>query len=223
MKKFLLLILVSLIIAESKAISDVRNLDEYRNYEQTYDIKTIYILGQEVDFKEKVIIKGGKISSQLIITTSSGSAIFERNELTLNHKNSLFVMIPFMKIAIPEAPDTILTLKGVSNINYYLHKAYSTGEELRTFLDIKGEIYVNADYAFGGDYKSIEASAKGTLINLNIQTEFKEFRDEIYEIEERYDRSKGGIITVHLIGKTIDDEPFSYDHKIFDGWDKWNS
>ena len=132
-------------------------------------------------------------------------------------------MIPFMKIAIPEAPDTILTLKGVSNINYYLHKAYSTGDELRTFLDIKGEIYVNADYAFGGDYKSIEASAKGTLINLNINTEFKEFRDEIYEIEERYDRSKGGIITVHLTGKTIDDEPFSYDHKIFDGWDKWNS
>ena len=131
-------------------------------------------------------------------------------------------MIPFMKIAIPEAPDTILTLKGVSNINYYLHKAYSR-EELRTFLDIKGEIYVNADYAFGGDYKSIEASAKGTLINLNINTEFKEFRDEIYEIEERYDRSKGGIITVHLTGKTIDDEPFSYDHKIFDGWDKWNS
>ena len=169
MKKFLLLILVSLIIAESKAISDVRNLDEYQNYEKTYDIKTIYILGQEVDFKEKVIIKGGKISSQLIITTSSGSAIFERNELTLNHKNSLFVMIPFMKIAIPEAPDTILTLKGVSNINYYLHKAYSR-EELRTFLDITGEIYVNADYAFGGDYKSIEASAKGTLINLNIQT-----------------------------------------------------
>ena len=222
MKKFLLLILVSLIIAESKAISDVRNLDEYRNYEQTYDIKTIYILGQEVDFKEKVIIKGGKISSQLIITTNSGSAIFERNELTLNHTNSLFVMIPFMKIAIPEAPDTILTLKGVSNINYYLHKAYSR-EELRTFLDITGEIYVNADYAFGGDYKSIEASAKGTLINLNIQTEFNEFNYEIYEIKERHERSKGGIINVHLIGKTIDDEPFSYDHKIFDGWDKWNS
>ena len=219
MKKFLLLILVSLIIAESKATSNARNLDEYQNYEKTYDIKTIYILGQEVDFKEKVIIKGGKISSQLIITTSSGSAIFERNELTLNHKNSLFVMIPFMKIAIPEAPDTILTLKGVSNINYYLHKAYSTGEELRTFLDIKGEIYVNADYAFGGDYKSIEASAKGTLINLNIQTEFKEFNYEIYEIKERHARSKGGIINVHLIGKTIDDEPFSYDHKIFDGWD----
>ena len=218
MKKFLLLILVSLIIAESKAISDIRNLDEYQNYEKTYDIKTIYILGQEVDFKEKVIIKGGKISSQLIITTSSGSAIFERNELTLNHKNSLFVMIPFMKIAIPEAPDTILTLKGVSNINYYLHKAYSR-EELRTFLDITGEIYVNADYAFGGDYKSIEASAKGTLINLNIQTEFKEFNYEIYEIKERHERSKGGIINVHLIGKTIDDEPFSYDHKIFDGWD----
>ena len=222
MKKFLLLILVSLIVAESKATSNARNLDEYQNYEQTYDIKTIYILGQEVDFKEKVIIKGGKISSQLIITTSSGSAIFERNELTLNHKNSLFVMIPFMKIAIPEAPDTILTLKGVSNINYYLHKAYSR-EELRTFLDITGEIYVNADYAFGGDYKSIEASAKGTLINLNIQTEFNEFNYEIYEIKERHERSKGGIINVHLIGKTIDDEPFSYDHKIFDGWDKWNS
>ena len=218
MKKFLLLILVSLIIAESKAISDVRNLDEYQNYEQTYDIKTIYILGQEVDFKEKIIIKGGKISSQLIITTSSGSAIFERNELTLNHKNSLFVMIPFMKIAMPEAPDTILTLKGVSNINYYLHKTYSR-EELRTFLDIKGEIYVNADYAFGGDYKSIEASAKGTLINLNIHTEFKEFNYEIHEIKERVESSKGGIINVHLIGKTIDDEPFSYDHKIFDGWD----
>ena len=218
MKKFLLLILVSLIIAESKATSNARNLDEYQNYEKTYDIKTIYILGQEVDFKEKVIIKGGKISSQLIITTNSGSAIFERNELTLNHKNSLFVMIPFMKIAIPEAPDTILTLKGVSNINYYLHKAYSR-EELRTFLDITGEIYVNADYAFGGDYKSIEASAKGTLINLNIQTEFNEFNYEIYEIKERHERSKGGIINVHLIGKTIDDEPFSYDHKIFDGWD----
>ena len=207
----LFFIYVILFIVKSKEIKNLRNLEESIIIEKTFDIKKFTILDQVVNFKEKIALKEGrKISHKIIIETNSGTAIFGSDNLDYETEKSVFQMAPFMKLGIPDAPDVILTLKGVSNILHSIR--YFDG--IKIYID--ATIYANVEYDFGGNFNSIAASAKGTIISFKSFIDIKDY-DKVIK-ERDIIRASGGVVNIHLAGKTVDDESFSYDYRLWNGW-----
>ena len=118
MKNSFLIILVILLMSKSETSTNLRNLLPYQNFEKTITINTLNFLEQQIKIEERFANKGGNFAAQIIITTDSGSAVFGRDDLTFPSRKSFFVMLPFMKLSIPEVPDVILILNGVAKIHY---------------------------------------------------------------------------------------------------------
>ena len=210
---------VILFSAKSKNIRNLINLNDFIDDEKTYDINNFRILGQLIRFKEKISYKDKKISHKIIIETNSGSATFGSDNLNLDYhtEKSVFQILPFMKIGIPEAPDVILTLKGVANIKHLIEYDYCyEDKEYKIEVYIYTTIYANVEYDFGGNFNSIAASAKGTIISFESHTTLRK-GNELFE-KRKINRASGGAVTIHLTGKTVDNETFSYDHELWSGW-----
>ena len=213
MKNSFLIILVILLISKSETSTNLRNLLPYQNFEKTITINTLNFLEQQIKIEERFANKGGNFAAQIIITTDSGSAVFGRDDLTFPSRKSFFVMLPFMKLSIPEVPDVILILNGVAKIHYQFDNNFDS--DTSTHLIVKGSIYAKVDYAFGGHYPTLAASAKGAIINIDTDVIFY---PDSRGIKKIIDNSKGDKIAIHLTGKNVDDIKFIKDHDIWNGW-----
>ena len=220
MLKTLFLIYVILLNVKSKEITHLRNLGSFVDGEKTFNIKKFYVLDQKIDIKEKISYKDGKVSHKIIIETNSGTAIFGSDNLGFKTEKTIYQILPFMKLAIPEAPDVILTLKGVANIKHEIHGPYIPfkGDFIeRVDINIDVTIYVNVEYDFGGNFNSIAASAKGTFMSFKSKTVLIK-GNNLFEKRE-INRASGSAVNIHLIGKNVDNEKFTYDHEVWKGWE----
>ena len=81
----LLLAIISLyfqLISLSKETSNLRNLGFTQNIAKAYSLAKFDFLGQSISIDEKISVKGGQLSNQIIFKTKSVSIVFGFNGIT---------------------------------------------------------------------------------------------------------------------------------------------
>jgi len=199
MKSLILLLAITLIASEN-----LRNLGFNYNFDKTYTIKTINIVGQSISFKENVGVKNGAAFHKIII----GSSNFGVSEISDANSKSYSGSFNIMKFNFPPIPTIPITLKASGSMKTSVSES---GGSLT--ISSSGTFYAQAQVGIASGFSSVSASGKGTIISFSRK----------YTINSSGSVSKSGSISsgqvsVSVTAKAISGSETTKTSTLWNGW-----
>lgn len=176
----------------------------------TFEIKSIDILGNKIDFKLYFGVSGEKFSAALIISANGVSFTFgsEYKGWKYSHYFGDWTLFNFI---FPPIPAIQIALKAGGTIS--LENKINKKEPIFV-INLSGSIEAKAEVIVGFDnFSSVSAGAEGTIISASVNGNINENKYIYYT-----GSICGGDISVYVEGTTLGHTFLKKEFKIWDGW-----
>ena len=191
--------------------SPVRNLLFNFNFDKTFQLKKLSLLGKSVTFKYRIAVKDGKAINQLLIDSPLGSARFGNDGVDVEISKQWSGKIKVFSFRFPPVPIIGISLYARGSLGFSIK--FTTILKTSLQMTLNGEVGVDAEVSIGlGGLASVSAGADGTLISASGYATVTNSG-----ISKGY-RIAGGRIEVYAKAKLFWKTLWSHSWKVFDGW-----
>ena len=199
MNKFLFLFISILLIlkkAEAKS-SNIVNIDYFDNsldFQHLVDFNSLGWISDRIDI------------SGYFYSVTIGPSIIKDPGLKLFNKE-----ITIDEFTIPGLSDVVFTLKGIAYFSYRYNHDSSTDYY---YMNTTCTIYPKIALTSKGKYKSIDASIKGTILQMNSNVSGRGGSSQ-FNMNEK---SSGGKVIINVTGETDSGKKFDDDYILWETW-----
>ena len=191
--------------------SKLRNLASFSsfNYDKTFDVKKITILGCSFQIKVRIGVKSGKAFGEVIIQANNGKVSFGTNGITGSYSKSWSGEYTVFSFQFPPMPAVGINLKagGSGSVSASLSGSTLT-------VSVSGTLYAKAQITAGWDqFISVSVGAKGTIVKASLSGAITTGGS----ISKKGTLSAGQVL-VYVDGKLLNHSVYYKEWTVFNGW-----
>ena len=193
--------------------SKLRKLINFNNFnfDKTFTIKTITILGCSFKIKVRLGVKGGNAFGELIISANNGDVSFGTNGINASISKSWKGELTVFSFQFPPMPVVGINLRagGSGKVSASL----STATQKIT-VSVSGSLYAKAQITAGWDaFISVSVGAKGTIVSATLSGTITTGGSI-----SKSGTLSAGAVSVYVDGKLLNYTVYYNEWKVFDGW-----